>query len=168
MIPQPTNTATQSRLESSLRGLVPLAAGLDFRIQTLSPREVVCSLEANDLGLNQNGTLQAATFYILADYTSGLAGYAGLGDYSLLGMDDPQDPRPKIQGWLKDGYVKHIRPATGSLRAVAALPEEEIARIRQDLSTSGKCVYTAEIQIFQETTLVAIARHTVVFMATSH
>lgn len=165
LVPATTeNRPLAQALTAFLHNTVPLAKMFDLNVDLMSVEKTICSLEATPSAMNQNGTLQASTFYILADYAVGLAGYASLPDFAVLGMPTRQPKLMTIQGWLKDGYVKHIKPATGSIRAEVKISADEQLRIRTELLALKKSTYVGEVNIFQGETLVAIARHTVVFV----
>jgi len=146
----------------ALCATVPLARILGFKVQEMTPEKTICTLAGNSEGMNQNNTFQASTFYILADYAVGVAFIASLPEYSVYGVRDIPDG-DLIQGWLKSGYVKHIRPATGEIKAVVEVRPEDRERFRRELEETGKTSYEGEAHIFQGIDLVAIAKHTVVF-----
>ncbi len=162
-----TDPGLASSLTRRLRAAVPLAQALGFSVDEVTPERSVFSLAAAPLAVNQNETFQASTFYILADYAVGLACFASFPEYSLFGLSDAQPGGVVLQGWLKDGYVKHVKPAKGGLRAVVSIPESERERMIRELKTAGKTTCQGEAQIFQAgtDTLVALAKHTVVFIA---
>ena len=144
-----------------LGNAVPLVRELDLRIVALSPERTVGAVSATPGALNQNGTLQASTFYILADNAIGSAFLAGLEGYTL---DPRKHPGKTVMGWLKDGYVKHIRPASGEIRAHVEITPEQRASVLAELEATGKATCVGEARIHQGENLVAIARHTFVFL----
>ncbi len=148
-----------------LRAAVPLADLLGFKVEHLGRGEVVCALGDRPQAANQNGTYQASTFYLLADYTAGLAVAAALPEHSLHGIYEVPGAI-SLQGWLKDGFVKHVRPATGAIRAEASVEPEKRVRLCAELQNTGRATHTAEVRIYQGETLVALGRHTVVFKKT--
>ena len=154
--------AKATALTDFLQGAVPLARALGFRVVEFTPERTVCSIPITEAAMNQNRTFQAATFYILADYAVGMALYAALPGFTLQGQAIDPGTVPII-GWLKDGYVKHLKPATGEIRAEVSIPLEARLKIREDLANTGRAACQGEAMIYQGDTLVAFARHTVVF-----
>lgn len=97
---------------------IPLAGTAGLCIERLDADEVVVVIANRRHVRNHIGTLHAAAMALVAETASGLA----------LGMHVRDDAIPVIQRMT----VHYEKRAKGALRAVARIPDEEIARLHND------------------------------------
>lgn len=147
-------------LTERLRELVPLFNFVGGRVERADPDETVLVIPLLETAMNQNGTQQASVFYLIADYTLGVAMGAALPGTYTTGVHDRCHATP-IQFWLKKGRVEHVSPGTGEIRAKVSLPAQQVAEMRSQLIAKGRHTLSAVINIFQGDTLVARADHEV-------
>lgn len=144
-----------------LRELVPMLGFVGATVDEVEPGRAAMSAPLADAAMNQNGTQQAAVFYLLADYTVGVAMFASLPGIYVRGVHDRCDALP-VQMWLRRCAVEHLAPGTGRVTAVVELTPERIDELRQQLVTAGKAELTAAVTIRQGAQVVATAEATVV------
>jgi len=142
-----------------LRELVPLLDAVDCVVDEIGSERTVLSLPLLGSSMNQNGTHQAAVFYIVADYTVGVGMFGVLPGCYVTGVHDRCFGTP-VQYWLKRGEVKHLAPGTGYLRAEVRITPDDAHAIRSKLRDKGRAEYTGVVTVTQEGKLVAEATHT--------
>jgi methyltransferase (TIGR00027 family) len=143
---------------SRLRELVPLLEFVDCVVEEIGPERTVLSLPLLASAMNQNGTHQAAIFYLVADYALGVGMFGVLPGVYVTGVHDRCEALP-VQYWLKRGTVQHLAPGTGTLRAVVEIPPESAATMRRQLRERGRTELTERVRFFQEGQLVAESEH---------
>lgn len=141
-----------------LRELVPLLGFVGAEITEVSPERTVLTVPLLETAMNQNGTQQAAVFYLLADYTLGIGMFATIPGIYAVGVHDRCNAQP-IQFWLKGGRVTHLGPGRGQIKAVIEISPEIAQGLRAQLVAKGRCSLKHEVKIYQEDKLVAIAEH---------
>lgn len=142
-----------------LRELVPLLEFVDCTVDTIDNEKTVLSLPLLPSAMNQNGTHQAAIFYLVADYTIGVGMFGALPGIYVTGVHDRCNALP-VQYWLKAGTVKHLAPGTGPLSAEVKIPAEDALHLRKQLIERGRCELTQVVRFYQEGSLVAETEHT--------
>jgi hypothetical protein len=141
-----------------LRELVPLLNFVGFRVEQMTAERTVLTVPLLETAMNQNGTHQAAVFYLIADYTLGVGMFAVLPGCYTVGVHD-RCPALPVQFWLKTGSVEHRAPATGTIRAEVAISPEKAQMMREQLIAKGRCEIREVINIYQDDQLVAVAEH---------
>ena len=139
--------------------LVPLLKFVGFKVEQMTPEKTVLSVPLLETAMNQNGTHQAAVFYLLADYTLGVGMFATLPGCYTVGVHDRCAALP-VQFWLREGRVKHIQPGNGLIRGEVQIPAELAEQMRSGLIGKGRCELTHIVKIYQDDTLVAETEHT--------
>jgi O-methyltransferase involved in polyketide biosynthesis/acyl-coenzyme A thioesterase PaaI-like protein len=142
-----------------LRALVPLLEFVGCVVQEIGPERTVLGLPLLAAAMNQNGTHQAAVFYLVADYVFGVAMFGVLPGVYVTGVHDRCAALP-VQFWLKRGTVHHLAPGTGQLRAEIAIPTEQQVQLRAQLFERGRGELTGKVCFFQDGQLVAETEHT--------
>jgi O-methyltransferase involved in polyketide biosynthesis/acyl-coenzyme A thioesterase PaaI-like protein len=142
-----------------LRELVPLLAFVDCRVEEISPEKTVLSLPLLASAMNQNGTHQAAIFYLVADYALGVGMFGVLPGVYVTGVHDRCNALP-VQYWLKRGSVRHLAPGTGRLRVEVSISPDKALDLRRKLSERGRGELTETVSIYQGGVLVAESEHT--------
>lgn len=142
-----------------LHELVPLLAFIECAVTEVGPDRTVLSLPLNVSAMNQNGTHQAAVFYLVADYTLGVGMFGVLPGVYVTGVHDRCHALP-VQYWLKRGSVHHLAPGTGPMRAEVCISSEKAANLRRQLIERGRGELTDTVRFYQEGQLVAEAEHT--------
>lgn len=142
-----------------LRELVPLLDFLDCTIEEVGPKRTVLSLPLLPSAMNQNGTQQAAVFYLIADYTLGVGIFGVLPGCYVTGVHDRCNALP-VQYWLKSGTVHHLAPGTGSLRAEVQISPDDASELRRSLALKGRGELSEVVRIYQDDDVVAEAHHT--------
>lgn len=143
-----------------LQKAVPLLEFVEAKVEAVSVGRSSISAPLLQNAKNQNGTHQAAVFYILADYTLGLALFAAIPWVYVVDVHDPCECLP-VQMWLLSGQVKHIAPGTGEIKAVAGLTTEQANKARQDFARKERCRVKGNVEFYQEGELIALAEHEV-------
>lgn len=141
-----------------LKQLVPLLDFVGFNVDKMSPQKTILIVPLLESAMNQNGTQQAAVFYLIADYTLGVAIFSSLPGCYTVGVHDRCHAFP-IVFWLKSGHVTHLRAGTGTIRAEISLQQEAVNCVRKALIKKGRYSLKGTIQIYQNEGLVAIAEH---------
>lgn len=144
--------------------LVPLLKFVGFRVETMTAEQTVLSVPLLESAMNQNGTHQAAVFYLLADYTLGVGMFATLPGCYTVGVHDRCKALP-VQFWLRSGNVKHRLPGTGTIRGKVEISPDSARSLRTQLLRKGRCELTHAVQIFQDDVLVATTEHTMALYA---
>lgn len=142
-----------------LRELVPLLEFVDCTVQEVGFERTVLSLPLLASAMNQNGTHQAAVFYLVADYALGVGMFGALPGVYVTGVHDRCNALP-VQYWLKRGQVHHIAPGTGRLTAEVQISPEKAAALRRQLIERGRGELTDAVKIYQDGDLVAETEHT--------
>jgi hypothetical protein len=142
-----------------LRELVPLLRVVDCAVEEMGPERTVLMLPLLESAMNQNGTHQAAVFYLIADYTLGVGMFGVLPGCYVTGVHDRCEALP-VQYWLKRGSVSHLAPGTGKMRAEVRIPPEDAEKLRRQLFEKGRGEYSGTVRIYQESALIAEAQHT--------
>jgi acyl-coenzyme A thioesterase PaaI-like protein len=142
-----------------LRELVPLLEVTDCVVEEIGPERTVLSVPLLESAMNQNGTHQAAVFYLLADYTLGVGMFGVLPGCYVTGVHDRCEALP-VQFWLKCGSVTHLAPGTGRMRAEVSIPHEGVEKLRRQLYEKGRGECSGTVRVHQEGGLVAEAQHT--------
>lgn len=143
-----------------LRELVPLLEVVDCTVEEIGPERTVLSLPLLASAMNQNGTHQAAVFYLVADYTLGVGMYGVLPGCYVTGVHDRCEALP-VQFWLKRGSVQHLAPGTGKMRAEVRIPPEDAEKLRRQLVEKGRAEYTGTVRFYEASKVIAEASHTV-------
>src|SRR5205814_10257096 len=99
-----------------VRELVTLLEVVDCVVAEIRPESTILSLPLLASAMNQNGTHQAAVFYLVSDYTLGVGMFGVLPGCYVTGVHDRCAALP-VQYWLKQGSVHHLAPGTGRMRA---------------------------------------------------
>jgi O-methyltransferase involved in polyketide biosynthesis/acyl-coenzyme A thioesterase PaaI-like protein len=141
-----------------LGDLVPLLKFVDFKVERMTAEKTVLTVPLLETAMNQNGTHQAAVFYLLADYTLGVGMFAVLPGCYTVGVHDRCRAMP-VQFWLKSGAVEHRAPATGAIRAEVSLSPAKARALREQLLAKGRCEIRDTVNIYQGDQLVAVANH---------
>jgi len=141
-------------LTRSFRRMVPLLEEVDFKVVRAEPEGAVTSIGFSGVGVNQYGTLQASTFYLMADYTAGTAIVARMPGMSAVGLQEATRTQP-VHFWTKEVWIEHVAPATGPVRGEAALSVADAQSLRSELITTGKGSITCAVTMFQEQRIVA-------------
>lgn len=142
-----------------LHELVPLLAFIGCSVEEIGAERTILSAPLLPNAMNQNGTQQAAVFYLLADYTLGVGMFGVLPGTYVTGIHDRCHALP-VQYWLKRGHVEHLAPGTGPLRAETRISVVDAERMRRQLIERGRCEYEGTVTITQGGDVVAEARHT--------
>jgi O-methyltransferase involved in polyketide biosynthesis len=164
-IPDPEDLALHKRNSSPelitrrLRELVPLLEVVGCVVEEISPERTVLGLPLLAAAMNQNGTHQAAVFYLIADYTLGIAMIGVLPGCYVTGVHDRCKALP-VQLWLKRGSVQHLAPGTGKMRAEVRIPPEDARKLRMQLVEKGRGEYTGTVRICEGGKVIAEATHT--------
>ena len=145
-------------LTRRLRELVPLLDFIDCVVEEVGPQRTVLSVPLLTSAMNQNGTHQAAVFYLLADYTLGVGMFGALPGIYVTGVHDRCEALP-VQYWLKRGSVQHFAPGTGTLRSEVAISAEQAATTRKELRERGRTELTARVCFYLDELLVAESEH---------
>ena len=143
-----------------LRELVPLLDFLQARVVQVDPEETRLSISLDAATVNQNGTHQAAVFYLLADYAVGVSMFSSIPGIYVTGVHDRCHALP-VQMWLKSGEVKHLAPASGEIEATISISKEDALSLRRQLLHNGSCEYRGTVSFHQDNKLVAVAEHVV-------
>lgn len=143
-----------------LRELVPLLDFLQARVVQVDPEETRLSISLDAATVNQNGTHQAAVFYLLADYAVGVSMFSSIPGIYVTGVHDRCHALP-VQMWLKSGEVKHLAPASGEIEATISISNEDALSLRRQLLHNGSCEYRGTVSFHQDNKLVAVAEHVV-------
>jgi methyltransferase (TIGR00027 family) len=141
-----------------LRALVPLLDFIDCKVERITRNTTVLNVPLLESAMNQNGTHQASVFYLLADYTLGVAMYGALPGTYVTGVHDRCRALP-VQLWLKRGAVRHLAPGTGSITAEASIGADAAIELRRQLIEKGRCELHGLVRIFQEGRQVAETEH---------
>jgi methyltransferase (TIGR00027 family) len=142
-----------------LRELVPLLQVVGCVAEEVGPQRTVLSLPLLESAMNQNGTQQAAVFYLIADYALGVGMFGILPGCYVTGVHDRCEALP-VQYWLKRGSVSHLAPGTGKMRAEVRIAPEEAEKLRRQLIEKGRGEYSGTVRIYQESAIIAEAHHT--------
>src|SRR5207237_1364148 len=118
----------------------------------------VLSLPLVASAMNQNGTHQAAVFYLIADYTIGVGMFGVLPGCYVTGIHDRCKALP-VQYWLKRGSVHHLAPGTGKMKAEIRITPGDAEKLRRRLIEKGRGEYTGTVKIYEEGKVVAEATH---------
>jgi O-methyltransferase involved in polyketide biosynthesis/acyl-coenzyme A thioesterase PaaI-like protein len=143
-----------------IQELVPLLAFTGSEATRIERGMTEWSVPLAGPALNQNGTHQASVFYLLADYTVGVAMVAALPGVYVTGVHD-RCPALPVQLWLKRGLVRHLAPATGPMTSQVEISEEEAKEMRRALIEKGHCEFTGIVRFHQDATRVATAETTI-------
>ncbi|MEY4530422.1 MAG: hypothetical protein RLZZ156_1143 [Deinococcota bacterium] len=154
-----TSNCSPEQATRRLRELVPLLETVDCTVEEIGAERTVLTLPLLASAMNQNGTHQAAVFYLVADYTLGIGMFGVLPGCYVTGIHDRCDALP-VQYWLKRGEVKHLAPGTGKLRAETRISSEDAEKLRRQLFDKGRGEYTGTVFISQDGRVVAEATHT--------
>ena len=138
--------------------LVPLLKFVGFQVEHMSAEKTVLSVPLLESAMNQNGTHQAAVFYLVADYTLGVGMFGAVAGLYTIGVHDRCRALP-VQFWLKRGQVTHLAPGTGTIRAEVALAPETVQSLREQMVTKGRCLVKETVNIYQGDRLIALAEH---------
>lgn len=147
-----------------LRELVPMLAFIDARVEAVGAGHAVVTAPLCHTAMNQNGTQQAAVFYLLADYAVGIAMFGALPGIYVKGVHDRCDALP-VQMWLKRCTVEHVAPGSGMVRATATLTPDQIGGLRRALAAKGRAEVAGHVEIVQGDGVVATADAVVVAYA---
>jgi acyl-coenzyme A thioesterase PaaI-like protein len=142
-----------------LRELVPLLEVVDCIVEEISPEKTVLSVPLLPSAMNQNGTHQAAVFYLVADYTIGVGMYGVLPGCYVTAVHDRCHGFP-VQYWLKRGSVTHLAPGTGRLRAEVRISPDDALKLRRQLIDKGRGELSETVRFYQGDQIVAEASHT--------
>ncbi len=142
-----------------LRELVPLLEFVDCVVEEVGPERTVLSLPLLASAMNQNGTQQAAVFYLVADYTLGVGMFGVLPGVYVTGVHDRCHALP-VQYWLKRGSVTHLAPGTGRMTAEVRISPENALNLRRQLVERGRGELSDIVRIHQDGQVVAEAQHT--------
>ncbi len=154
-----TGNCSPEQATRRLRELVPLLETVDCTVEEIGAERTVLTLPLLASAMNQNGTHQAAVFYLVADYTLGIGMFGVLPGCYVTGIHDRCDALP-VQYWLKRGEVKHLAPGTGKLRAETRISSEDAEKLRRQLFDKGRGEYTGTVFISQDGRVVAEVTHT--------
>jgi methyltransferase (TIGR00027 family) len=138
--------------------LVPLLKFVGFRVETMTAEKTILTVPLLESAMNQNGTHQAAVFYLIADYTLGVGMFAVLPGCYTVGIHDRCRALP-VQFWLKTGRVEHRAPGTGAIRSEVTISAEKVSAMRAQLLAKGRCQIKETVRIYQDGELVALAEH---------
>lgn len=141
-----------------LHELVPLLRFVDCKVEKLEEDETILSVPLLEEAMNQNGTHQASVFYLLADYTAGVAMFGALPGIYVSGIHDRCHAQP-VQYWLKSGRVEHIAPGIKKLYGHSSISIEDKQSLRNALIQKGHAELEVEVNIFEDDQLVAKAHH---------
>lgn len=141
-----------------LHELVPLLQVVNCVVEEIGPQRTVLSVPLLASAMNQNGTHQAAVFYLVADYTLGVGMFGVLPGAYVTGVHDPCEALP-VQYWLKRGTVQHLAPGTGTMRAEVSISEVQAVEMRRQLRERGRTELTARVCFYQDGQLVAESEH---------
>jgi O-methyltransferase involved in polyketide biosynthesis/acyl-coenzyme A thioesterase PaaI-like protein len=142
-----------------LRELVPLLEFVDCIVEEVGPDKTILSLRLRESAMNQNGTHQAAVFYLVADYALGVGMFGVLPGVYVTGVHDRCHALP-VQYWLKRGTVQHLAPGTGRLTAEVRISADSARDLRRQLVERGRGEHADSVRIYQEGDLVAETEHT--------
>jgi methyltransferase (TIGR00027 family) len=138
--------------------LVPLLKFVGMRIDQISPERTVLSVPLLESAMNQNGTHQAAVFYLIADYTLGVGMFATLPGCYTVGVHDRCEAFP-VQFWLRSGAVQHVSPGAGTIRSEVEISADDADKMRAQLISKGRCELRHQVKIYQGSQLVATTTH---------
>lgn len=134
--------------------LVPLLRFVHCTVDYVGKDKAVLSIPLLDSAINQNGTQQAAVFYLLSDCALAVGIFGVLPGVYATGIHDRCRALP-IQYWTKQGIVHHLAPGTGTIRAVVGISQENTLNMRQQLIAKGRTECHEIIHIYQEHSLIA-------------
>src|SRR5579872_1907812 len=138
--------------------LVPLLKFIGFRVEQMTPGKTVLTVPLLETAMNQNGTHQAAVFYLIADYTLGVGMFATLPGCYTVGVHDRCHALP-VQFWLKGARVEHHAPGTGLIRSEVTITPAQAATMRAQLIAKGRCELKGTVNIYQGDQLIAVTEH---------
>jgi methyltransferase (TIGR00027 family) len=139
--------------------LVPLLKFVGFRVEQMTPQKTILTVPLLESAMNQNGTHQAAVFYLIADYTLGVGMFATLPGCYTVGVHDRCHALP-IQFWLRMANVEHMAPGNGQIRAEVSIEPKIVEEMRARLVAKGRCELQDIVKIYQGDQLIAITKHT--------
>lgn len=114
-------------LTQRIHELIPLLRFVNCNVEYVGCDKAIVSIPLLDTAINQNGTQQAAAFYLLADCAFAVAILGALPGVYVSGIHDRCRALP-IQLWTKQGAIQHLAPGTGTIKAIAQLPQESVYR----------------------------------------
>lgn len=147
-------------LTQRLRELVPLFDFVQARVVQVETSETRLLVPLDPATVNQNGTQQAAVFYLLAEQAVGLSMFSAIPGTYLTGLHDRCHALP-VQMSLKTGQIDQLAAATGEVEATVSITKEEALALRRQLLHQGHCEHRGTVQIHQDNKLVAVAQHVV-------
>jgi len=139
--------------------LVPLLKFINCTVSYIGADKTVLTVPLLETAMNQNGTQQAAIFYLIADYTLGIGMFGALPGVCVTGVHDRCRGLP-VQYWLKRGSVQHLAPGTGTMKAEVTILPEDALELRKQLIARGRCELTETVRIYQGEQLVATTEYT--------
>lgn len=113
---------------------MPILAAMGIHVVELRPGFAAAELPPEP-NVNHFGVTYAGSLYSVAEM---LGGVLSLATFDLEG---------ELAGFVplvKESTIRFRRPALGVVRASASLPDDEIARVRQDALATGKGEFTLE------------------------
>ena len=134
--------------------LIPLLRYTSCIVEYVGHDRAVVSVPLLDSAINQNGTQQAAIFYLLSDCTLAAGLLGALPGVYITGIHDRCRALP-IQFWTKQGSIQHLSPGTGTIRAVVEIAPEHALRMRHQLIQKGRTECHEIVYVYQKEKLIA-------------
>jgi methyltransferase (TIGR00027 family) len=134
--------------------LIPLLRHTSCTVEHVGRDRAVVSVPLLDSTINQNGTQQAAIFYLLSDCTLAAGILGALPGVYITGIHDRCRALP-IQFWTKHGSIQHLSPGTGTIKAVAEISLEDASKMRHQLIQRGRTECHEIVHIYQKEKLIA-------------
>lgn len=137
-----------------MHDLIPLLRYTSCTVEYVGRDRAVVSVPFSDSAINQNGTQQAAIFYLLSDCTLAAGILGALPGVYISGIHD-RCPALPIQFWTKQGNIQHLSPGTGTIQAVVEISPEHASTMRHVLMQKGRTECHEIVHIYQKEKLIA-------------
>jgi methyltransferase (TIGR00027 family) len=152
--------STLGPLNQRIHELLPLLGFTNCTIEHVSEDMTVGTAPLLEAAMNQNGTQQAAVFYLVADWILAVGIFGALPGIYCTGFHNRCHALP-VQIWTKQGTVHHHAPGTGEIRAAVRMAPEKRTALRQALINKGRAECCETVYMYQGEQLVATAEITV-------
>lgn len=129
------------------RQLVPVLDTMQLRVVAADRGTATTEMPAGP-NVNHAGFMYAGSLFALGEVLGGVI--------PLTTWDTPG-----FVPLVKDAHIRFLRPARGTIRATATLPEDEITRVLGETSTSDRADFTLEASLADEagTEVAALLSH---------
>lgn len=155
-------------LNLHMQQVCPLLGLIGCRVEHVDLERSVVLAPLEGAAMNQNGTHQAAVFYLMADCALAIGVFGALPGVSIAGVHQRHSSLP-IQFWTKRGSVTHHAAGSGALRAIAEIPQKTANQLRNELREHGHADCRSTVRLMQGERCVAEAEMTIgIFADTCH